>query len=176
MQIAQGAFGGSRSGVLQAETARNFDDRKADMDARLRSEAFNSAANLFGQDANRQLTADTTNASLGLQGAQLGLQGAGLMGQLGQGLGNEARANAGLLNMFGAQDQATQQRGLDAAYQEFLRGQEDPYRRAQIEMGLGAMTPVAFNSSGTQTQSSSPGLAGVLGLGLQGLSLFGGGG
>ena len=173
--VTSGAWGGSRSGIAQAETAERFGRMEAEMDARLRSDAFDSAAGLATADLNRSFQADQANAQLGLAGAQLGLQGAGLLGQLGGQFDESNRANAGMLSAFGAQERGIDQAGLDAAYQDFLRAEEDPWRRIQLEQSLMGLVPQVINSqsNGTQTTTSSPGLMGWGGFGLQaGATLF----
>lgn len=62
-----GAFGGSRQGVLEAETNRNFFDTAARTAAGLRSDAYNAAANLAGQDLQRGLQANLANQGVDLQ-------------------------------------------------------------------------------------------------------------
>ena len=172
--LASGAWGGSRSGIQQAETARNFDQMEADMAARLQADAFNSAANLFTADANRSLQADTTNANMGLAGAQLGLQSAGLLGQIGTDFDASNRANSGMLAAFGANERGLEQARLDAAYQDFLRQDQDVQRRIATELSMMGMTPIVTdsNSTGTSVQRSSPGLMGIAGMGLQAAGLF----
>ncbi len=156
-QAAQSnAFGGSRHAILGAEQNRNFNSQLADTVTGLNFDNFNSAASLFGQDADRQV-----------QGANLNLNAANQLGVLGQAQGNETRANAQALNAFGTQEQQTEQARLDAEYQEFLRAQDDPFRRAQIELGILGATPTITDSTTTQ----SPGTLGLLG---GGISLLGG--
>lgn len=168
-----GALGGDRQGVAQAETNRAFGDIAARTAAGLRSDAFNTSAGLFNQDANRQLGADQFNVNSGLQGAGLNLQAGGLLGQLGNFANQNNRDNASLSNLFGSQEQLTDQAGLDAAYQEFLRGQEDPFRRAQIELGLLGGAPVIQDgTTDTTRRTSGPGIVGLLGAGAQVASMF----
>lgn len=156
---AAGAFGGSRHGLVEAEQRRNHGTNLSNTVAGLNAQNFNSAASLFGQDADRQV-----------QAANLNLQGAGLLGDIGTSLGNENRANANTLNTFGQQEQATEQHALDVQRQEFLRGEDDPFRRAQIELGILGGVPTI--TDGTTTQTSNPGLLGVAGLGLQAGAAF----
>lgn len=167
----RGAFG-DRRGIAEAEVMNNFDTLRADTAATLASEGFDKAANLFNMDANRNMQADTFNANMGLAGQQLQLDTAGLMGSLGRLLSDNNRADASLLNYFGQQEQATEQRGLDAAYEEFLREQDDPFRRAAIEMGIFSGAPRIVDSTGTQTTRQTPGIGQIAGLGLQAASLF----
>lgn len=171
-----GAFGGSRHGVAEAETRRGYADVEARTLAQLNSDAFNSAADLFNQDANRGLQADTTNANLSMQGAELGLRSAGLMGELGGQMDASNRANAGMASFFGGQQQAVDQANLDAQYQDFLRQDQDTQRRIATELSMMGMAPIITDSTGTQTTRTNPGLMGWAGMGLQGASLFMGGG
>jgi hypothetical protein len=55
------AFGGSRQGVLEAETNRNYYDRLGNTLSNLYATGFDSAANLAGQDLNRGLQANLAN-------------------------------------------------------------------------------------------------------------------
>lgn len=48
--LSRGAFGGSRQAVAEAENARNFADIGARTAAGLRSQGFNTAAQMLGQD------------------------------------------------------------------------------------------------------------------------------
>ena len=50
-----GAFGGSRSGILEAETNRAFADQAARTAAGLRQGGFDRATSLAGQDINREI-------------------------------------------------------------------------------------------------------------------------
>jgi hypothetical protein len=60
-----GAFGGSRHGVAQAETERAYGDIAARTSAQLRGDAFNQAANLFGQDRDRMMQGAMGSAQMG---------------------------------------------------------------------------------------------------------------
>ena len=91
--IGQGAFGGSRQGVAQAEIARNVMDQQARTGAQLRSQGFQQAQNLAQQAAQQQLRQaqltgqlGQTTGALGAQIGQMGTQTAAL-GQLGQQMG-----------------------------------------------------------------------------------------
>ncbi len=53
--IGRGAFGGSRSALLEAETNRNFADRAGDAISRLNLQGFDRATNLASQDIGREM-------------------------------------------------------------------------------------------------------------------------
>lgn len=76
-----GAFGGSRSGVLQAEQLRNIGDREAQTLANLRSQGFDRATGRafdeFGLQQNLGFGAAQARQQGALQGAGLNLQAAG---------------------------------------------------------------------------------------------------
>lgn len=59
---ATGAFGGSRSGIREAMTEGELARARSSLDAGLRSDAFNTAAGLASQDADRATTANIANA------------------------------------------------------------------------------------------------------------------
>jgi hypothetical protein len=61
---------------------------------------------------------------------------------------------------------------LDRQYGEFMREQDDPYKRAAAYMGLLGATPMLVNTKGSSTQSTSPGLGSILGGALQIGSMF----
>tara|TARA_R110000751_G_scaffold13143_8_gene44468 strand:- start:360 stop:1763 length:1404 start_codon:yes stop_codon:yes gene_type:complete len=61
--VAGGASGGSRHGIRDAELGERYADIQAELVPRLYSQAFNTAAGLGMQDADRALTGDTTTAN-----------------------------------------------------------------------------------------------------------------
>ena len=64
---ASGAFGGSRHGVMQAETNRNFADATARTSAGLNSANFNQAQGAAFQDIGNRLAAAQANQAAALQ-------------------------------------------------------------------------------------------------------------
>ena len=113
--IGRGAFGGSRSALLEAETNRNFAEQAGKLSSNLRSQGFDRATSLAGQDIDRQFAGDrfmsdadraiaTQNATLG---QQAGLARQGLLGDVAQNQASlDARrfaADQDALNRFGLQ-------------------------------------------------------------------------
>jgi hypothetical protein len=167
-----GAFGGSRHGVIDAETNRAAGDTLARTTAQLRSDGFDRAAGLFGQDANRHMQADMANNQFGLAGASKDLAAAGLFGNLGNAANANARADAATMGAFGSEENDIDTARLQAAYQDFLRGYEDPFRRAGVEAMATGLMPALVNSTGTSTQRQTPGIGSLVGTGLQAAALF----
>jgi hypothetical protein len=121
---AAGAFGGSRSGVAEALTNRDFANRAASTAAQLRSAGFSQALGFNQADQNRALQAGLANQDAALRAAlanqSAGLQAAGMghnlalgLGQLGLGARGQdydiARANQSAALQAGQFNAAQQQ-------------------------------------------------------------------
>lgn len=107
--VRAGAFGGSRHGVVESETNRNFYDRLGSTLSNIYAGGFNSAAGLAGQDLSRDLQADIYNQQAGLTANQQQLSAADSLAKLGtlqQSMGMEG-ANA-LMNLGLGEQQLTQ--------------------------------------------------------------------
>lgn len=132
--IGRGAFGGSRSALLESETNKKFADVAGRTAGNLRQSNFNNAANLAMGDRNFRA---------GLFGNQLADQYRGL----------------GLLSGIGRQQQGLGQAGLDANYNEFTRGiKYGPEQLGLLSGAVFGMTPGQINST-----SNKQGLLGRLG-------------
>ena len=139
--IGRGAFGGSRSALLEAETNRNFADRAGDAVSRLNLQGYDRATNLAGQDIGREM--QNRQFQSNLFGNQLADQ----------------YQNFGLLSGIGNQQQLLNQSGLDFDYGQFMRQQDDPYKR------FGALTSGAgfIPNNTSQTDQYKPGTAEKIG-------------
>ena len=104
-----------------------------------------------GAIANAQI--DQANTGFNLQAAQ-GLTGVAQQQQ------SQALQGAQALLQAGSQLQQNQQAGLDAAYQEFLRGQQDPIQRQQLlnstlfGIDQGGLTSTSTNGRSNNSQMS----------------------
>jgi hypothetical protein len=223
--IRAGAFGGSRSALLEAESQRPYAEQMARTSAGLRQAGFEQAQaaaqadlarqqqlGIFGagQEQQRALQQAQLGQQAGIFGAELGQQRRMQQAQLEQqrqlaGLDIAGRAaltqpqlemqaraqragllgglqgqqlQLGLLGGIGAQQQALQQRAIDAQRGEFQRALGyGPQQISLLQAGMG--TPLITT---TQTGRQSTGLGDILG-GAAGLfgslalgGAFGGGG
>ena len=168
--IRAGAFGGSRSALLESESQRPFIEAQARTAANLRQAGFEQAQRAAESDIARQQQLAMFAPELELRARQ---QQAGLLG----GLQGSQLQNLGLLSGIGAQQQALQQRGIDAARGEFQRALGyGPQQLSLLQAGMG--TPLVTT---TQTGRQSTGLGDILGgaaglfgsLALGGLNPFG---
>lgn len=176
--VGQGAFGGSRAALVEAERQRNLGMQQGDILSRGYQAAYEQAANQFNQDAARRMQAQQMNigqqqfgANLGLQGLQAALQGAGTLGQLGQNQYAQQTGNINLMNQLGTQQQQQQQNILNQQYQDFLAQKQDPYNKLAFQQSLLSGMPI---SSNTQSVYSNPSmLSQVAGLGTAAAGAYG---
>ena len=145
--IQAGAFGGSRSGILEAESDRAFYDAVGRTAAGLRSQGFDKASQLGMMDRDYRT---------GIQSGMLGDQSRPL----------------GLLGGIGGQAQNLGQANLDAQFGEFARGVDYPLRQA----GLLSSAVSGLPYEGQTTQRRGTGFGDILGAGAGLLgAAFGGG-
>ena len=164
-QVHSSAFGGARHGVSDALTNERFIDQAGNAAASLRQQGYNQAQNLYGSDMDRAMATDQFNVNQQNVYDQGLLARAGLTAGMAGQYGDQAAREAQMQTMLGTNQRAIGQAELDANYAEFLRGQEDPYKRAAIMMGLLSGTPMIQDGTSTGTQSTTPGIAGILGAG-----------
>ena len=134
--IGAGAFGGSRSGVLEAETNRAFADQAARTAAGLRQGGFDRATSLAGQDIGREINNRAFQS--GLFGSQLADQ----------------YKNMGLLSGIGGQQQQFQQQALNQAYNQYADAMGYGNRQLRTLAEGAGLFPQAINTQ-TQNQLSS---------------------
>jgi len=112
--IGAGAFGGSRSALLETESQRPYIEQQARTAAGLRQAGFEQAQRAAESDIARQQQIAMFAPELELRARQ---QQAGLLG----GVGAEQMARLGQLGQIGRQQQQLQQLGLQVPYEEFQR-------------------------------------------------------
>ena len=149
--VGGGTFGGSRSADFMGRAVRDTQAAALAEQNKAMTEGYKTAADLYGSEANRMITASPYMASLGEQ-AQT----------------QRMKELAGL-EAIGAQRQGFAQKSADLAYQDFLEQRDYPFTQIQRLASIGG-TPTA-SGSGTTVQSA-PGpsigaqLAGILGSGI----------
>jgi hypothetical protein len=148
--VGQGAFGGSRQAIMEAEAERALGSQLQGIAATGSQKAF--------EDAQRQ---QQFGAQLGLQGQQAGLQGLGqfgqMAGQLGQLGGQQLSAQRdiiGLQNTMGAQQQALEQSKINQAIQDYATQQQYPLM--QLGMMSNMLRGLPMQATTTQSYQATP--------------------
>jgi hypothetical protein len=147
--IGAGAFGGSRSALLETEATKPYAQAAAETAAGLRQAGYQQALGAAESDIARQQQMAMLAPELELRSRQ---QQAGLLSGL---LGGQQQA-LGLLGGYGALSRGLGQQEQDFAFQEFMREQGYPaYSLGLLGQGLGMM-PQLVGSYGTSEQFASP--------------------
>lgn len=180
--VGQGAFGGNRLALQQAEANRGLQNQLAGIQATGTQDAFKQAqqAQQFGSELGlRGLQAGYQGLGVGLQGVGTGLQGvsgaaqgAGLLGNLGQTQFQQETAITDAQLRAGALQQALQQQGLDVGYQDFLKERNYPYQQLAFQSDMFRGLPLS--QSAAQVYTAPPSMGSQLGgLGMTGLGIYG---
>lgn len=72
--VGQGAYGGSRQAIVEAERQRNLNQQLGDIQARGMQSAYEQAQGLYGNESSRALQAALANQQMGYQTGQQNLQ------------------------------------------------------------------------------------------------------
>ena len=159
--VQQGAFGGSRSAIVEAERQRNLAQQQGDIYGRGMQTAFEQA---------RQ--AQQYGADLGLRGYGQAGQMANVLGQLGQTqFGQQQAAIQGQASM-GAQQQALEQQRLSQQYGDFQAQRQHPYTQLAFMSDMLRGLPLAQQAQ-TMYEAPPSMLSQVGGLALAGYGMFG---
>ena len=158
---AAGAFGGSRSAVLQNLDDNSWQQNLQQTLANLNSGNFTQAQQAAQNDLSRQLTASQANQNAGLQAATLGLNAANSLANMGGDQLNQALQRAGALSTAGDAQQQNQQAQLNAAYQQWQLAQQYPIQMQQLlNQSVGLIPKTGTTSTTGSTDSSSFGFGG----------------
>ena len=164
--VQQGAFGGGRTAIVEAERQRNLAQNLANIQGTGMQNAFQQAqqAQQFG-------------STLGLQGNQAAIQSAQTLGQLGQTQFGQQKDIINAQAAAGAQQQALEQQKLNQQYQDFQNQRGAPQQNLAFMSDILRGVPLGQS---TQQQYAAPQSAigqaaglGIAALGAKQAGLFG---
>jgi len=165
--VRQGAFGGSRAAIEQAEARRNLMNQLGNIQAQGTQKAFEQ-----GQQAQQ------FGANLGLQGLGTALQGTGQLVSAGNALGQmgerQLQAQQGIINLqsqAGAQQQALEQQRVNQAIQNYALQQQNPMLQLSTMSSLLRGLPLQ-QATTQQYQAPPSALSQVGGLGTAALGAY----
>ena len=160
-QTRQGAFGGSRSAIENAEAQKNLMSQLQSIQATGTQKAF--------EDAQKQ---QQFGANLGLQGLAGASQTAGMLGQLGGAQQQSDIARMGLQNQLGGQQQQYQQGIINQQIQDYATQQQ--YPMIQLANMSNLLRGLPMQSGTTQMYQAAPSPISQLGgLAATGLGVYG---
>lgn len=190
--VQQGAFGGARSAIVEAERQRNLGTQLGDIQARGGQSAFQQAQQQFNAEQQARLQAQLANqqafmeaqrgteqsrqfgAGYGMQGLQQQLAAAGALGQLGQSQFAQQQQAMQAQAAAGAQQQALEQQKLTQGYQDFLTQRGYPQQQLSFMSDIlrgGPLSQTTYQMY--QAPPSMPSQLAQLGLGAYGISQLG---
>lgn len=172
----RGAFGGTRQGVERGVAGSEAIRKVGELSAGLRKEGYDTATGLMTSDLNRRLQADTTSATLNLQGqianeearakaAAIRASGAeGIMSAADKSLGAKIQRLAQYLGV-GGMVQQQQQRVYDDKAGKWQERRDYPLEQLNILLSSLGMSPYGRTETTQKTSESSAGGqgAGMLG-------------
>jgi hypothetical protein len=158
--VGQGAFGGNRMALQQAEAQRGLMSQLQGIQAQGTQKAF--------EDAQRQ---QQFGAQLGLQGYGQALQGAQALGQLGQTQYGQQMGILEGINKFGGQQQQLEQQKINQAISDYATAQQ--YPMMQLGFMSNMLRGLPMQAATTQTYQAQPGFGQqAMGYGLGALGAY----
>jgi hypothetical protein len=181
--VGQGAFGGSRQGIVEAERQRNLSTQLGDIQAQGLQGAYQQGMGQFNAEQNAYLQAQQANQGANLQtgiqnlqsqqqaqaaqeasrqfGAQLGLQGYGqslqaaqTLGSLGQQQYQQDMGTIQAMAGMGAQEQAQTQNIINQAMQNYGTAQQYPLMQLGVMSNM--LRGLPMQSSTTNMYQAQP--------------------
>lgn len=159
--VQQGAFGGSRSAIVEAERQRNLGQQQGDIYGRGMQTAFEQA---------RQ--AQQYGADLGLRGFGQAGQMAATLGQLGQAQFGQQKDIIQGQSSMGAQQQGLEQQRLAQQYQDFAAQRQHPYTQLAFMSDMLRGLPLSQQAQ-TMYEAPPSAVSQYGGLALAGYGMFG---
>jgi hypothetical protein len=148
--VGQGAFGGNRQALMEAEAQRSLGNQLQGITAQGSQQAFQNAQQ-----------AQQYGANLGLQGQQAALQGVGqygqMAGQLGQLGGQQLKAQQDVIQAqygMGQQQQAAEQQKINQAIQDWANTQQYPLMQLGVMSNM--LRGLPMQASTTNQYTAAP--------------------
>jgi hypothetical protein len=165
--VGQGAFGGSRQAIMEAEAQRSLGNQLQGIAATGSQKAF--------EDAQRQ---QQFGAQLGMQGRQAAMQGLGQYGAMGAQLGDlggkQLAAQQGIIQSqygMGQQQQAMEQQKINQAMQDWANTQQYPLMQLGVMSNMLRGLPMQASTT-NQYQAAPNALTQGIGAAGAGASLY----
>ncbi len=140
--VQQGAFGGSRQAIVEAERQRNLGTQMGDIQARGLQDAYGRGQQQFNTEQQLREQSRQYGAGLGMQGLQTALQSAGQLGQLGGQQFGQQKDIIGMQGQMGTQQQQQEQALINARMQDFQAQQRYPYQQLEFMSNILRGTPM----------------------------------
>lgn len=179
-----GAFGGTRESLMQSENLRNLGRLQEDITSKGYNTAYQQAMAQFNADQARRMEAEKAmvqqaqfGSNLGLQGLQAATQASQALSQSGSTQGQLELAQLQLQALGGSQQQAIEQAGLNAAYNQYLSQLQYPQAmlglQSNVLRGIPLQTTETYGAAPTGLQNAAGLISGLGGMTRDISGLFG---
>jgi hypothetical protein len=166
---AAGAFGGSRQGLVEAQTNEAAQRQAGQLSANLYQQGYGQAQQVAMQDIANRMQAQLANQQAGIQGAGVRMDAGRIGGLLAQQAGQANIQSAAALEAAGQAQQQQQQAMLNSKYQQFLEKRGYPNQQLETQLrGFGVpsgQTQVTTGPAGNPWMSAMGGAMGGFGIG-----------
>lgn len=153
---SQGAFGGTRQALMDTETQRNLGTNLANITGQGYSTAYDKAMAQFNADQARKVQEAQYGTDVGLKGLQAATSANQAAGNIGAQQAQYGLQNLTALATAGNTQQAQEQAGLNALYNQYLDQRSQPWtqlqNQANLVKGLGGTTQNTFNAQQSELQ------------------------
>lgn len=153
-----GAFGGSRQALMDTETQRNLGTNLATITGQGYNTAYDKAATQFNADQARKIQEAQYGTDVGLKGLSQAATANQAAGNVGTQEAQYGLQNLTALGAAGNTQQAQNQAGLNALYNQYLEQRNYPgtllANQANLIKGIGGSTASTFNAKPSFLQSA----------------------
>lgn len=135
--VGGGSFGGSRSAEFTNRAVRDANESALREQGTLLNQGYGQAADIYNQDAARNLQGGQAIGQFGAQDFQRQLQAGQATANIGQSIQQAQAVDTGAMAGIGQQQQALGQQSANLAYQDFERQRDYPWMQTERLSGLG---------------------------------------
>jgi hypothetical protein len=153
---SKGAFGGGRQAIMDAEAARNLNTNLANITGVGYNTAYDKAATQFNADQARKIQEAQYGTDVGLKGLSQATSANQAAANAGSQEAQYGLQNLSALATAGNTQQAQNQAGLNALYNQYLDQRTQPWtnlaNQANLVKGLGGDTKATYNAQQSELQ------------------------
>jgi hypothetical protein len=153
-----GAYGGSRQALMDTETQRNLGTNLAAITGQGYNTAYDKAATQFNADQARRIQEAQYGTDVGLKGLSQAATANQAAGNVGAQQAQYGLQNLTALGAAGNTQQAQNQAGLNALYNQYLEQRNYPstmlVNQANLIKGIGGATESTFNAKPSFLQTA----------------------
>jgi hypothetical protein len=159
--VSRGAFGGSRSAIIQSEADKNQAINLSDMQTKGLQDSWLNAMNQFNADRKADTDVQTTNQKNDQFKAEQLLSGANQQAKIGSDIYDNQAANADKIYEQGLREEGRTQAEIDAAMADFYAQRDHSKNEMNWYSGIMSGNPVSYTNYSGEGRSNASNLLGL---------------